>query len=64
MEELPALIRTHPQGESKTISQYPSGTWPLDTPGVRFHAESDDQAPVTRKGQLFFFFERVEGVIS
>ncbi|TAG08013.1 MAG: hypothetical protein EAZ42_11965, partial [Verrucomicrobia bacterium] len=32
--------------------QYPSGTWPLDTPGGRFYAEWDDQAPVTREGQL------------
>ena len=57
METLPALIRTHPQGESKTTPQYPSGTWPLDTPGGRFHAEWDDQAPVTREGQLIFFFQ-------
>jgi hypothetical protein len=51
------LIRTHPQGESKNISQYPSGTWPIDTPGGRFYAEWDDQAPVTREGQLIFFFQ-------
>ncbi len=35
----------------------PSGSWPLDTPGGRFHAEWDDQAPVTREGQLIFFFQ-------
>lgn len=52
-----ALISVHPQGESKSTPQYPSGTWPLDTPGGRFHAEWDDQAPVTREGQLIFFFQ-------
>lgn len=57
MEVLPALIQTHPLGESKNTLEYPSGTWPLDTPGGRFYAEWDDQAPVTREGQLIFFFQ-------
>ena len=26
-----------------------------DTPGGRYYAEFDDQAPVTREGQLIFF---------
>lgn len=52
-----ALIPVHPQGESENSSKYPSGSWPLDTPGGRFHAEWDDQAPVTREGQLIFFFQ-------
>ena len=51
------VISAHPAGEAKTPPQYPSGTWPLDTPGGRFHAEWDDQAPVTREGQLIFFFQ-------
>ena len=51
------FIPTHPQGEPKNTSGPPSGTWPLDTPGGRFHAEWDDQAPVTREGQLIFFFQ-------
>jgi hypothetical protein len=52
-----ALIPVHPQDECETAPKYPSGTWPLDTPGGRFHAEWDDQAPVTREGQLIFFFQ-------
>ena len=52
-----ALIPVHPQGESEITSKYPSGTWPLDTPGGRFYAEWDEQAPVTREGQLIFFFQ-------
>jgi hypothetical protein len=31
--------------------------WPLDTPGGRFFAEWDADAPVTREGQLMFFFQ-------
>ena len=27
----------------------------MDTPGGRYYAEIDDQAPVTREGQLIFF---------
>jgi hypothetical protein len=32
------------------------GRWPIDTPGGRFYAEWDNQAPVSREGQLMFFF--------
>jgi len=28
--------------------------WPVDTPGGRYYAEIDDEAPVTREGQLIF----------
>src|SRR5690606_24175712 len=45
MEASAALIPAHPQGESK------------NTPGGRFFAEWDDEAPVTREGQLSFFFQ-------
>ena len=51
------VISAHPAGECKTPPLYPSGSWPLDTPGGRFHAQWDDQAPVTREGQLIFFFQ-------
>jgi hypothetical protein len=51
------VISPHPAGETKTPPQYPSGSWPLDTPGGRFHAAWDDQSPVTREGQLIFFFQ-------
>jgi hypothetical protein len=51
------LICPNPAGELKNSPEYPSGSWPLDTPGGRFYAEWDDQAPVTREGQLIFFFQ-------
>ena len=56
--EIPAsLVSVHPQDESENIPPLPSGSWPLDTPGGRFQAEWDDNAPVTREGQLVFFFQ-------
>lgn len=33
------------------------GCWPVDTPGGRFYAEWETEAPVTREGQLIFFFQ-------
>ena len=51
------FIPAHPEGEAKNTSRTPAGTWPVDTPGGRFHAKWDDQAPVTREGQLIFFFQ-------
>lgn len=49
--------KAHPAGEAKNESGFPSGSWPLDTPGGRFFAEWDPDAPVTREGQLIFFFQ-------
>src|SRR5271163_4169561 len=43
----------HPLGES--VSKLIAGAWPVDTPGGRYYAEIDDEAPVTREGQLIFF---------
>jgi hypothetical protein len=57
MDAPASLICANPVGESKNAPQYPPGTWPLDTPGGRYYAEWDDQAPVTREGQLIFFFQ-------
>lgn len=57
MDSTMAVITAHPAGEANTSPQYPSGSWPLDAPGGRFYAEWDDQAPVTREGQLIFFFQ-------
>ena len=57
MEPENPLNNPHPAGETKTHAAYPSGSWPLDTPGGRFYAEWDDEAPVTREGQLIFFFQ-------
>lgn len=52
-----ALNPAHPEGESEKSEFEVSKSWPVDTPGGRFYAEWDDQAPVTREGQLLFFFQ-------
>src|ERR1035437_1926086 len=57
MDAPASLISTNPAGEPQNAPEYPSGSWPLDTPGGRFYAEWDDQSPVTREGQLIFFFQ-------
>ncbi len=54
MEPYIERISIHPEGESK---KGVAGAWPVDTPGGRFYAEWDTQAPVTREGQLIFFFQ-------
>ncbi len=46
-----------PVGESKNVLKSTAGVWPLDTPGGRFYAEWDEESPVTREGQLIFFFQ-------
>jgi hypothetical protein len=51
------LICTNPQGEAEKPVKATSGAWPLDTPGGRFYAEWDDESPVSREGQLIFFFQ-------
>jgi hypothetical protein len=43
----------HPLGES-VLAENPA-PWPVDTPGGRYYAELDYEAPVTREGQLIFF---------
>jgi hypothetical protein len=43
----------HPLGEP--ISNFIDTSWPVDTPGGRYYAEFDCEAPVTREGQLVFF---------
>src|SRR5580692_9942923 len=43
------------EGESGVVGT--GGSWPLDTPGGRYFAEWESQAPVTREGQLIFFFQ-------
>ena len=57
MDAPTTLICPNPEGESKITPETPPGSWPLDTPGGRFYAEWDDQAPMTREGQLIFFFQ-------
>jgi len=51
MPSLESAVAVHPLGEKK-LEQLP---WPVATPGGRYWAEFDDQAPVTREGQLIFF---------
>ncbi len=51
------VISANPAGESKNTASYPPGSWPLGTLGGRYCAEWDDQAPVTREGQLIFLFQ-------
>src|SRR4051812_12079087 len=50
MPPLESRVAVHPPGES-TLEQL---GWPVDTPGGRYFAEFDDEAPVTREGQLIF----------
>lgn len=57
MEACTPPTSAHPKGEGKATQQIPPGSWPVDTPGGRFYAEWEDQAPVTREGQLIFFFQ-------
>ena len=51
MPLLAEVLSSRPVGEVK-VEQLP---WPVDTPGGRYWAEFDDEAPVTREGQLIFF---------
>ncbi len=57
MSTLPTTQSTHPAGELQNEPGFPAGSWPLDTPGGRFFAEWDADAPVTCEGQLIFFFQ-------
>jgi hypothetical protein len=60
MPQVEVAIGTHPEGES-VFERIP---WPIDTPGGRYYAEFDEEAPVTREGQLIFFaqFLRTAGL--
>jgi hypothetical protein len=55
------MPKPHPAGEP--IPKQLGDSWPVDTPSGRYHAEFDDESPVTREGQLIFFaqFLRVGG---
>jgi hypothetical protein len=50
-------LATHPEGESENLTLSVGGAWPMDTPGGRFYAGWDEDTPVTRDGQLIFFFQ-------
>jgi len=51
------VVAANPVGESKSEVRNAGNSWPVDTPGGRFYAEWDAEAPVTREGQLIFFFQ-------
>ena len=57
MEKLSEVLSVHPAGESQKVDDGGAKSWPLDTPGGRFYAEWDTEVPVTREGQLIFFFQ-------
>ena len=57
MSAVPISIFHHPLGESLNGGSGTAGSWPVDTPGGRFHAEWDETSPVTREGSLLFFFQ-------
>ena len=51
------VMGVHPKGEGQQGNFGGGSSWPVDTPGGRFYAEWDTEAPVTREGQLIFFFQ-------
>jgi hypothetical protein len=55
MQQQVLLDRIHPEGEAVSVPPPHSAPWPVDTPGGRYYAELDYEAPVTREGQLIFF---------
>lgn len=57
MSAIVERLSAHPQGEGKTNALATCGAWPVDTPGGRYYAEWDTQAPTTREGQLIFFLQ-------
>jgi len=50
-------LSAHSKSEPVNAASGPADRWPLDTPGGRFYAEWESHAPVTREGQLIFFFQ-------
>lgn len=55
MEQPHDPLCAHPAGERFFPSLKRIPAWPVDTPGGRYYAEINDDAPVTREGQLIFF---------
>lgn len=60
MSALVEHLCSHPAGERVLAAFEPPPAWPVDTPGGRFYAEWDPEVPVTREGQLLFFFQFLE----
>lgn len=57
METKNAEHQTHSLGEHHSGTEIDAKRWPLATPGGRVFAEWHDDLPVTRDGQLIFFFQ-------
>lgn len=57
MTALLERFAAHPAGERVELPLKAPAAWPVDTPGGRFYAEWDADTPVTRDGQLVFFFQ-------
>ena len=57
MEQILEGVWVHPKGERQKALDGDKKSWPVDTPGGRYYAEWDTEAPVTREGQLIFFFQ-------
>ena len=60
MSAVPVSVFPLLRGESAQPLFTASGSWPVDAPGGRFHAEWDETSPVTREGSLLFFFQFLE----
>lgn len=50
-------LSAHSKSEVGFSGEERTRAWPLDTPGGRFYAEWDEEAPTSREGQLIFFFQ-------
>lgn len=57
MESIAVLLKSHPVGEQVLEAVKGGHRWPVDTPGGRFFAQWEAESPVTREGQLIFFFQ-------
>src|SRR6187551_683682 len=57
MSDPSALVDLHQKSEAEISILPNTASWPVDTPGGRFHAEWAMDDPVTRDGSLIFFFQ-------
>ena len=60
MSKAKGVQSINPLGECPQEDKTAQASWPLNTPAGRFYAEWDDGAPVSREGQLIFFFQFLE----
>ena len=55
MEQISEVERVHPESEAQKALNSDIRSWHVDTPGGRYYAEWDSEAPVTRERQLIMF---------